>query len=107
MAWGIYDKENHEFARHYGLYYDEEIVAVVDALEEGSSLSDSQNDFVQNWFLSNTYDDLIEAAEPCEGLQLYHYNTKCEAEVDCKSLFSKDCYEVRELPTDELEWEFF
>jgi len=26
VVWGIYNKANHEFARHYGHYYDEDAV---------------------------------------------------------------------------------
>lgn len=107
MAWGIYDKVNNEFARHYGLYYDEEIGAIVDAFEDGLPLSESQNEFVENWFLSHDYGDLVEAAEPREGWQLFKYDTELEAEIDYQERFrGYPCYEVVELPVDEPEWSF-
>ncbi len=107
-VWGIYNKENHEFARYYNLYYDEEICAIVDALEDGLPLNDSQDEFVQNWFLSHDYDDLLQAAEPYFGWQLFKYKTELEAIIDHQDRFCgySSVYEVREIPTDEPEWVF-
>lgn len=107
VAWGIYDKENHEFTRHYGLYYDEKMSAIVDALENGTSLSEEQAEFVENWFLSHDYDELVEAAEPYNGWQLFKYDTELEAIIDHQERFrGHSNYEIMELPADEPEWVF-
>jgi len=106
-AWGIYDKENHEFTRHYSLYYDEEMGVIVDALESGASLSEKQAKFVESWFLSHDYDELVEAAEPYNGWQLFKYDTELEAIIDHQERFrGYSNYEIMELPADEPEWVF-
>lgn len=106
-VWGIYDKENHEFARHYSLYYNEEISAIVDALEDGLLLSESQDEFIEDWFLSHDYDELVEAAEPCNGWQLFKYDSELEAAIDHQERFrGHSNYEIMELPADEPEWVF-
>lgn len=92
--WGIWNKENREFVRHYALHYNEEACAALDNLTEEQ-------------FLSGDYDNVIDAAEPREGWKLFKYDNELEAEIDRQALFHGDSkYEAMELTIDESEWVF-
>lgn len=95
VQYGLWNKENKEFARHYGLYYDEDVCAILMALseEEFETLLDGS--------------DTLRAAEPQKGLQLYTWDSILDAELDRVERHFSDQYEVREIPADEPEWELF
>jgi hypothetical protein len=95
MAYGIWDKRNHEFGRSYELWYDEEAVAKLLALDE------------ETWLAGGPEVEAIEdAAEEKAGFKLFRYETKAEAEEDLNAFhpYYYDDYEIRELPADEPEW---
>lgn len=94
VQYGLWDKINKEFARYYALYYDEDACAALMALSEEE-------------FLSDEYNDILEAAEPQEGLHLYAWDSIVDAEVERGERHFSDQYEVREIPADEPEWELF
>jgi len=93
--WGIWDTENKEYARYYMLWYDEDVVEKLIALDENV------------WEAEGPEVEAIEkAAEGKEGLQLYMYDTELEAEAELQSWneYTRRHYCVMELPADEPEW---
>ena len=93
--WGLWDTTNKEFARHYELWYDENAVAKLSALDEDV------------WIAGGPEVEAIEdAAQGKPGLRLYAYTTELEAEAELQSWdeYSKCHYCVMELPADEPKW---
>ena len=96
--WGFWDIDNEIFARHYELWYDEDAVEKLLALDE------------ETWLAGGPEVEAIEnAAEEKAGLQLYAYDTELEAQEEFQSWNSYDNYHycVKEIPTDEPEWILF
>ena len=94
--WGIWDKINQEFTRHYELRYNEEACKKLNELNE------------EIWLMGGEEIDALEAAaEPVESLHLFQFETELEAYLalhDRWSSYSVSNYEVREIPADEPEW---
>ena len=94
-VYGIYDLVNKEFLRHYELWYDEDAVAKLLALDEDV------------WMASGPEVEAIEdAAQEKAALRLFMYETKTEAEEDFESwnYITRSKCQIREIPEDEPEW---